>query len=255
MTSIQKAGVSMYNEFAAVYDSLVFDIPYASYAELIREKVLEYGGSLESILDFGVGTGNLTRELIKYSTVYTGIDLSVEMLTIAQQKIQDPHLKLYNCDIRDYISEKPFTLCVSTLDSTNYILDEKELMEVMEKINTLLEEDGLYLFDINSEYKLKDVLGNRSYIYEKDDIFYTWDNFYDQKENCVDFILDFFQEEDGLYRRFTEYQRERIYSVGEITEFLKRTGFLVLEILDFDTGETIESETQRILFIAKKDNI
>ena len=111
------------------------------------------------------------------------------------------------------------------------------------------------MFDINSEYKLKEILGNRSYIYEKEDIFYTWDNYYDPDENKVDFILDFFVEEQGLYRRFTEYQTERIYSVPEISSYLKNTGFKILEIIDFDTGDVPTGETQRILFIAKKDNI
>ena len=245
----------MYNEFATVYDSLVFDIPYAIYAKRIREKVEQYQGSLDSILDFGVGTGNLTKELIDYSKRYTGIDLSEEMLSIAEQKIQDPRLELYSCDIREYMDQKPFSLCVSTLDSTNYILDENVLIEIMEKIHELLDTEGLYFFDINSEYKLKEILGNRSYIYEKEDIFYTWDNYYDPDENKVDFILDFFVEEQGLYRRFTEYQTESIYSVPEISSFLKNTGFKILEIIDFDTGDVPTGETQRILFIAKKDNI
>lgn len=245
----------MYNEFAGIYDTLVFDIEYDKYADLIYKKTLEYGGSLERILDFGVGTGNLTKELIGYSVRYAGIDLSQEMLSIARQKIEDSKLELYSCDIRDYMDEEPFSLCVSTLDSTNYILDESELLEIMKKICDLLENGGHYLFDINSEYKLREVLGNRSYIYEKDNIFYTWDNYYNEEEDMVEFILDFFVEEGELYRRFTEYQTEKIYSIDKIRELLKKAGFTIREILDFDTGESLGSFSQRILFVAEKGNI
>lgn len=245
----------MYNEFAGIYDTLVFDIEYDKYADLIYKKTLQYGGSTDRILDFGIGTGNLTGELIDFSKRYVGIDLSEEMLSIARQKIEDGKLELYSCDIRDYIDEEPFTLCVSTLDSTNYILDEDVLLEIVKKIHELLEDGGHYLFDINSEYKLREVLGNRSYIYEKDDIFYTWDNYYDEEEEKVEFILDFFVEEGDLYRRFTEYQTEKIYSVEKIGMMLKKAGFTVKEILDFDSGKTVDSFTQRILFVAEKGNI
>lgn len=243
----------MYNEFATLYDTLVFDIDYAFYSSLIKTKVWAYGGSLDRIMDFGVGTGNLTQHLIKYSQRYVGVDLSVDMLSIAKQKIKEDHLELYSCDIRDFNEVENFSLCISTLDSTNYILEEEELLEIMSTLYNLLETGGFYIFDINSEYKLREVLGNQSYIYEKDNIFYTWDNFYDEENEIVDFVLNFFvQRDNGLYKRITEYQSEKIYSIDKISKLIEKSGFEKIEVLDFDTGEEIENHTQRILFITKK---
>ena len=243
----------MYNDFALLYDHLVFDINYEFYAELIRKCIKDQGGKLDRILDMGVGTGNMMKELVSDAKRYVGIDLSEEMLAVASQKVLDSKVELYHCDIRDFYSSEPFDVCISTLDTTNYILEETELYQVMESIYHLLDKGGLYIFDINSEYKLKEVLGNETYVYEKDFIFYTWENEYYEEEKIVDFILNFFVERDNhTYDRITEIQSERIYTTEEIEGLLKTIGFTVLEKLDFDAGRYPARETQRILFIAKK---
>lgn len=243
----------MYNDFAYIYDKLVFDIDYDFYIEQIISKAKENNIQTNRILEFGVGTGNLAKKLCKYSNEYVGIDLSIDMLAIANEKIsKDDNIELLACDINYYDTDNKFNLAVSTLDTINYILEEDELLKIFQKINNLLKDDGAFIFDINSENKLIDILGNNTYVYEYDNIFYTWQNFYDENEKIVDFLLDFFIKEDGVYHRITEEQSEKVYPLEKILTLLKQSGFNGFQYIDFDTGDKINENTQRILIIAIK---
>src|SRR5699024_3834412 len=183
----------------------------------------------------------------KYSNEYVGIDLSIDMLAIANEKIsKDDNIELLACDINDYDTENKFNLSVSTLDTINYILEEDELLKIFQKINNLLKDDGAFIFDINYENKLIDILGNNTYVYEYDNIFYTWQNFYDDNEKIVDFLLDFFIKEDGVYHSITEEQSEKVYPLEKILTLLKQSGFNGFQYIDFDTGDKINENTQRI---------
>lgn len=243
----------MYNDFAYIYDTLVFDIDYDFYIKQILKKANENDIKTDRILEFGVGTGNLAKKLSDYSKEYIGVDLSEEMLSVAYEKlINKDNIKLLSCDINDFETDKKFNMAVSTLDTINYILEEDELLRIFKKINSLIEDGGLFVFDINSENKLKEVLGNNTYVYEYKNIFYTWQNFFDEEENIVDFLLDFFIKEDGVYHRITEEQSEKIYPLDKIIELLKKSNFKKIDFIDFDTGLEIKSNTQRILIIAIK---
>lgn len=243
----------MYNDFAYIYDTLVFDIDYDFYIEQILKKAKDNNINTNRILEFGVGTGNLAKRLCKYSDEYVGIDLSVDMLAIANEKIaKEDNIELLACDINDYHTDDKFSMAVSTLDTINYILDEEDLLKIFQKINNLIEDDGAFIFDINSENKLIDILGNNTYVYEYENIFYTWQNFYDEDEQIVDFLLDFFIEENGVYHRITEEQSEKIYPLEKILTLLEQAGFSKFQYIDFDTGENIDENSQRILILAIK---
>ena len=152
----------------------------------------------------------------------------------------------------NFQNENSYDLIVILLDSINYILDEKDLKKLIENSYKNLKKGGLLIFDINSEYKMEEVFGSKSYIYEYEDIFYTWDNIKDG--DIIDMELNFFVEnEDGTYQRIIENQVERIYSVDFMKKILKENIFSEIEIFDEDTMQEIKDDTLRILFKAKKE--
>ena len=62
-------------------------------------------------------------------------------------------------------------LCV--LDSVNYLIEDGELEQMLSLCHNYLNDGGLLIFDINSEYKFRNILADNVYTYEKDDIFYV----------------------------------------------------------------------------------
>ena len=99
---------------------------------------------------------------------------------------------------------------------------------------------------------MEEVFGSKSYVYEYEDIFYTWDNIKD--DDIIDMELNFFVEnENGLYQRIIENQVERYYSVDFMENILKENKFSDIEIFDEDDMGEIKDNTLRILFKAKKE--
>lgn len=243
----------MYNEFSEIYDKLVFDIDYKFYSEIIKNELINKNIIPKNILEVGIGTGRLTKYLIDYSEKYYGIDISAEMLEKTSRKFSNnDKINLINANIVDFKKENFFDFAFTTLDTVNYILDPKDLEKAFRNIYESLKDNSLLIFDINSENKLREVLGNNTYIYEHENIFYSWQNFLDEDEDIVDFVLDFFIEENGLYKRIVEEQSEKIYSLDTIEKMLLKIGFKNIVYKDFDTNNIVEKHSQRILFIAEK---
>lgn len=237
----------MYGEFSNIYDKLVFDIDYFSYQNRIKEKV-GFSDSMH-VLELGCGSGNMTEYF--QTDHYTGVDLSEEMIQIARQKF--PTLQFVVDDILTYHSLETFDLIFTTLDTINYLLDLCDLQNMFYNIYDMLNQNAFFVFDLNSPYKLREVLGNNQFVYEYDDVFYTWVNQYYPQDQIVDFFLDFFIKEGEMYTRVHEEQTQRIYEPNWIQTILEMIGFSV-RLYDFDTGTIPKEQTQRILFICKKES-
>lgn len=246
----------MYNKFSDLYDDLVFDIDYKKYANNIFNILEKCNLKNANLLEIGAGTGNLTLELAKDKSLrILAFDNSIEMLNHAYKKVKNfNNVNIIEYDMYKFpFSKFKFDAIISLLDVMNYIIDRTDLEGIFKDIYSSLNKGGVFIFDLNSRYKLKEVLGNNVYIYEKDNIFYTWENEIDEDdEDLIYFDLNFFIKEKDKYTRIKEEQIERYYSIEFIINLLKRIGFSSIEYLDEDGGEFIENKTQRILFSAKK---
>lgn len=242
----------MYKDFAYIYDKLSFDLNYEKYAQNIKSLVIKNKLKREKMLELACGSGMLTNHFFDFYEKIDALDLSKCMLEVFSNKYQNENVSLYNYDMVDFQNENTYDLIVILLDSINYILDEIDLKKLMENSYKNLKKGGLLIFDINSEYKMKEVFGSKSYIYEYEDIFYTWDNI--KTDDIIDMELNFFVEnEDGRYQRIIENQVERIYSVDFMEKILKENNFSDIEIFDEDDMGMLKDNTLRILFKAKKE--
>lgn len=236
----------MYKEFAYIYDKLTFDIDYEEYSEVIKKELKKLDIKPKSILELGIGSGNMTKYFYNASINYTGVDLSKEMLKICADKF--PNISIINEDLCQLELTKNYDFIFSTLDTINYILDSEKLQNLFSNINRNC--TGVFMFDVNTPYKLIEVMCNNHFVYEYDDIFYTWVNQYYEEDNLIDFYIDFFvKNQDNSYQRIRETQTEKVYSLDALRFMLYNSGFNTVKIIDFDTGKTLNNCTQRALFI------
>lgn len=243
----------MYNRFSDFYDQLVFDIDYDKYSKNILS-ILEKNNIKEAqILEIGCGTGNLTQKLSKQDCLdIHAFDYSEQMLNHAFQKIGfKENVQLFKNDMYKFpYEEYEYDAIITLLDVINYIVDENKLKSLFSNIYSGLRKGGVFIFDINSRYKLLEVLGDNTYVYERDNIFYTWENY--REGDIIEFTLNFFVKGKNGYERVIENQTERYYSIEYIQQILENIGFKDVEYVDEDGGPFIEGKTQRILFNAKK---
>lgn len=238
-----------YGKFAAVYDSLMEDVPYGKIADIVDSKIKKHNIKNNIVLDLACGTGTLTHELSKKGYEMIGADISCEMLEIAREK--NPDVLFLNQPMEDFELYGTVGAIVCCLDSINYLLDEESLNTTFKLCNNYLEPDGLLIFDINSEYKFKNVLADNIYTYDSEDIFYVWENNFVEKERLCDFYLTFFVKNKDAYTRFDEVHTERVYSDDEITKALTKNGFSVIERLDDFSDKPATKNSERIMYVCK----
>ena len=251
--------MSSYGTFAAYYDALTKNVRYAERAAaldgLIRKWLIE--PMPEHILvDLACGTGSLSEEMAKRGWDVIGIDGSMEMLNEALDKKYDSGLPIQYLqqDMRalDLFGTVCVTLC--TLDSINHLPSVQDVRRVFERVSLFAEPGGLFLFDVNTAYKHRNLLGEQCFVYELPDAVCVWQNHLhaDEAELPVDIQLDFFEQLDGnKYRRITEQFTERVWSDDVIRQLLDEAELDLLEALDGDTYAAPTPESQRILYIAK----
>jgi len=245
--------MNCYKEFAKVYDELIRpDIDYKKWSATILDACRELNVNYDSYLDLACGTGNMTEEIAKAFKQTWAVDLSSEMLTEAENKLRKSGIRAkFVCqDICSLNLNKKFDLITCCLDSTNYILDTEELIEYFNGAFNHLKEDGVFIFDINSYYKLTNILGNNVYKYEDDKVVYIWEN--SLEDDIVDMYLNFFIKEGDLYRRFDEEHSERAYKEEFIEKALEDIGFEILKKLNNYEEKSIIDTTERIVYVVKK---
>lgn len=245
--------MDIYNKFANVYDELMNDFDYQAWFNYIEDIFSKYKKDPKKVLEMACGTGSLSQYFAQDGYKLTSFDLSDEMLAKAYDKLNRyKNVKLLKQNMIDFNFSEKFEAIVSICDSINYILDEEDLVNTFKNVYDHLEDGGIFIFDINSYYKLSNTLGNNIFIEDREDIFYSWENFFDDKSNICDFYLTFFLKEEVNYKRFDEHHRERAYKVGEVLESLKKAGFETRHIYDCFTFDTPREKSDRINFIAIK---
>ena len=242
-----------YGEFAKIYDELINeDINYDEMVDRIIEICNSYNVELNDYLDIACGTGNVTIRIAKHFKNIYGVDLSEDMLREAFDKFKEARIKgkIICQDMTELSLNKEFDLITSVLDSTNYITDLNDLQNYFNGVYTHLKSNGLFIFDVNSYYKLSEILGNNIYTYSEEEVFYTWENVFE--DNLLSMFLTFFVKKGDLYERFEEEHLERAYTEKELEKELEKANLEVLAKFDGYTENDVQANTERIVYVIKK---
>ena len=242
----------MYNRFAYLYDELINDVNYKDWLDYYFKIFQRYGLKPKLGLDLGCGTGNLTTLFADKGVEMTGIDLSEDMLMVAREKAEGRDILYLNQDMCEFELYGTVDFIVSSLDCINYITDKRELLKVMKLANNYLNPGGLFIFDINTSYKLENITGNNTFILENDEVFCSWQNEFDKKRKISDFYLTFFCKEGEKYQRFDEEHSQRAYSIEEISSVIENAGMKLLSVYDEMSFKKPTSKSERVFFVAQE---
>lgn len=271
-----------YSDFAEVYDEFMDATPYEEWCERLLKIIEQYGISrkksdndgksfsaeelaLESernlVLDLGCGTGTLTELLAAEGFDMIGIDNSPDMLQEAMQKKEaSGHDIMYLCqDMRELELYCTVGTVISICDSVNYLLEDEEMIETFRRVNNYLYPQGLFIFDFNTDYKYREVIGDTTIAENREDCSFIWDNFYDEESRINEYDLTIFvkdteKDEDGeqLFRRFQEIHLQRGYELQEMLHFVEEAGLEFVFAMDADTEEEVTEETGRVLMVCRE---
>ena len=247
--------MASYESFARVYDLFMDNIPYEEWGEYLHGLLLDFGVKDGLVLELGCGTGSMTELLAGWGYDMIGVDNSVEMLEIAQEKkAQSGHDILYLLqDMREFELYGTVGAVVSVCDSMNYITEEEDLLQVFKLVNNYLDPGGVFLFDMNTIYKYRDMLGDTVIAENREESSFIWENWYDEEERINEYEITFFvREEKELFRRFTEIHYQRGYTLEEMKRFAGEAGLLYVAAYDGYSGRVAGADSERILLVLRE---
>ena len=240
-----------YRDFARVYDEFMDQTPYDEWLLNILNIFKEYKIDKDAqVLDLGCGTGKMARKLAREGYQVTAVDNSMDMLEIAASE-EDDHILYVLQDMVSLELPQQVDAAVSICDCMNYILEEEDLKEAFRRVREFLKEDGVFVFDMNSHYKYKEILACNTFAEAREDASFIWDNFYDEEERINEYQLSLFiQNEQGTYNKYEELHLQKAYEQEEVVSFLYEAGFSSVRVLDAETMDEVKEDTQRLYYIA-----
>lgn len=241
-----------YTVFAEVYESYMADTPYEEWCGYLAGLLTEYGIKNGLVAELGCGTGSMTRLLAKQGYDMIGIDNSEEMLAAAKKNSAEGILYLLQ-DMREFELYGTVKAIVSVCDSMNYILSEEELLKVFTLVNNYLDRGGIFIFDMNTQYKYQEILADNTFAENREDSSFIWENYYYEEERINEYGMTFYVKEQGeLFRRYEEIHYQKAYLVPVIQGLLEKAGMELIAVYDAFTREPPEETSERIYVIARE---
>lgn len=244
-----------YTGFAEVYDTFMDNIPYEEWGEYLTGLLKEYGVTDGLLLDLGCGTGSMTELLAEAGYDMIGVDNSGDMLQIAMEKRERSGRDILYLlqDMREFELYGTVAAVVSICDCMNYILEYDELVEVFSLVNNYLDPKGIFIFDLNTVYKYRELLSDSTIAEDREENSFIWDNFYDEETMVNEYDLSLFiREESGLYRKYSETHYQKAYSLDTVKMALEEAGLQFITAYDAFSREPVREDSERIYIVARE---
>ena len=222
-----------YDVFARYYDALTANVDYAARAAYLKALLERLGHAPGLTLDLACGTGSLTLALHR---------LGFDVYLFLCQKMQ--RLDLYGT----------VDTVFCALDSINHLSGPEQVLETFKRVAFFLNDDGWFIFDVNTPFKHEKVLADNTFVYDLPDIYCVWQNTYNPQDGSVAIELDFFERQGKLYARSSERFSERAYSAEKLTALLREAGFDRVEVFGDMRFDAPAPDEQRMIFAAHITN-
>ncbi|WP_072679937.1 bifunctional 2-polyprenyl-6-hydroxyphenol methylase/3-demethylubiquinol 3-O-methyltransferase UbiG [Arcobacter sp. LA11] len=208
---------------------------HSTFLGLIFEK------GLDDIIDIGCGQGTFMMHLLANGVNAYGIDLSVEQIKVCQA---------YNLNADaislDKVNEK-FNCATAIFDVINYI-PKNELKQFFKDASSVLNDNGYFIFDINSLFGFEEVAQGSLNI-KDEDRFIAIDAIFENEELKTDITL-FSKTKNNLYEKEADTITQYYHDIQFLKNIIIDSGFKLEEIINFNLHT--DEEADKLIFICKK---
>ncbi|MGF7032052.1 SAM-dependent methyltransferase [Paenibacillus mucilaginosus] len=260
-----------YERFSYVYDRLMEDMPYEEWLRFAKGCWDKFGHP-RTVVDLGCGTGSIAVPLAQEGYEVIGIDLSEDMLAVAQSKADEARLHrslppggsvtFLQQDLRDWELGRPADSVVSFCDCFNYLLEEEEITQAIRQAYAGLKPGGVFIFDVHTTEQLLDYAASQPFFLNEDDIAYIWTCGYDESRSEIEHALTIFVQEEEQHRgddtpsewfnRVEETHTQRAYPLPWLEAQLREAGFREVVCYGDFLFKQASEDTRRAFFAAVK---
>lgn len=248
--------MNAYKNLAASYDRLTNDVDYDAVVAFYRAIWEREGVHPRTAVDLACGTGSVALRLAKLGIRTTAVDLSEDMLTVAQSRcaeLANPPRFVHQALQRLHLSVG-VDLAVCALDSLDYITEPSDCLEAICRAYKALNPGGLFIFDVNTPEKLR-AMDGQVFLDEDDDVYCVWRGEFDENTNILSYGMDLFQRRGKLWERSFEEHREYAYDADTLISYLRIAGFTGIAVYADRRPEAPREGEQRIYIKARKGRI
>jgi ubiquinone/menaquinone biosynthesis C-methylase UbiE len=236
-----------YEAVSLVYDELMKEVNYKHWGRYLLEVVNDHIDKKNlMVLELGAGNCKMAVFLSKKYKNYLASDLSLDMLKQAK-KVK---CKKVCCDMTSLPFRNKYDLILSTFDSVNYLLSKRKLLNLFTEVKRILEDDGIFTFDVSLEKNSLDFEGQYTIEGNAKGFQFTRKSFYN-KEKRIHKNVFTITDKQGIVKR--EVHKQKIYKFETYFELIDKAGLYVVECLDAFTFNNGRPNSERVQFILKID--
>ncbi|MGG5331923.1 class I SAM-dependent DNA methyltransferase [Enterococcus sp. AZ163] len=239
-----------YETFALVYDEVMDDSLYQKWLDF---SLRHLPSDNRKLLELACGTGALAVAFAKAGFMVTGLDLSEEMLMLAQDRAlsEGTELQLIVGDMLDLTDIGTYQAVTCFSDSLCYMDSQEQVSKVFQGVYDLLEDNGVFIFDVHSLYQMDSVFPGYSFHDQTEEFAFLWDSYAGEVSHSIEHFLTFFVKEGDRFERIDELHQERTYPLETYQEMLKTAGFQSDVYADFE-DEVPNELSKRWFFVCHK---
>ena len=244
-----------YSSFAEVYDIFQDNVPYEEWCSYVTGLLREQGVERGLVLDLGCGTGSLTGLLAEAGYDMIGIDNSGEMLQMAMDKraASGQDILYLLQDMREFELYGTVRAVVSICDSMNYMMEYRDLVQVFRLVNNYLDPRGVFIFDLNTEYKYRELLADNTFAEAREESSFIWENWYDPADQVNEYDLTLFiRNDEGLYEKYEETHYQKAYALETVCQLIRQAGMKLEAIYDAFAFEKPRPDSERVYIVARE---
>lgn len=237
--------VMAYHNFAQFYDRVEADAPHA-FSRWILDRVNAQQAQIASVLELGCGTGAVLQALPR-DWSKTGIDVSRDMLD--QALLAGIDAKLVEADMTTAVLHEQFDLVICVFDTINHLLDPDDWRRAFRVAHEHLHAGGLFLFDVNTIGRLRELAGNPTFVRDFDDNTILI-KVHESRPALFEWDIRVFEAKEGHYLLHREVISETSLPLSEIHELLRAESFDVIEARDGE-GADANDDSKRTFFVCR----
>jgi len=243
-----------YSALAKVYDRWTARNDYVRWADFIRSRLPDPSDGTVHILDLCCGTGKMTRLLGGHGYLVTGVDASEEMLAVARAASPAARFRRAELPADRLGNPGEFSTALCTFDSLNYLVEPSAARTSFTRIADVLRPGGAFIFDVNTEHKLRTVFGDSHYGDDLGEFAYVWRNRTDSATRTTRFLITLFTRQHSGFLRETEHHAQRWFSQAELRADAAAAGFTVESITDDYTDQPASDQTLRETWVLRREH-
>jgi SAM-dependent methyltransferase len=244
---------SNFKLYSKYYNLLYKDKDYNSEVNYIVEQLSKYGTGVQSILEYGSGTGGHGLLLNEKGFDVYGLERSEDMVSVAKEK----GLACTVADITNFQLDKKYDALIAIFHVISYLTSNQALISAFTNAYNHLSDEGIFLFDVwysPAVYNLKAVPRIKRIQNEELKVIRIAEPLIDSNKNMVDVQFSVIARDllSGEVSELIESHPMRHFSIPEIGLLAEHTGFEILKVEEFLTGKAPSEKTWGVCFILKK---